>query len=594
MPISASARGAVAALAIAVAALPAIGQDKPESILPPGFGEPAAAPSPRASASNAAGATVPGAATVAPVVLPSGEPTPTPTATPSPTPVDPATLAQYEMPAFARRSLSIVGPVGSREGGLDLDAFGRVDGPYLETLMRRVAAPLPSRWLSILLRRTLASQLDTPRGVNGADFAAERGWLLLRMGEAVAARAVVQGIDNDHYTPKLYQVALNTALATGDPAELCPIAAAGLSATHERGWTMAQAMCAALSGNPAQAKSLIAAARRRNVATGIDLQLAQKVVGAGPNGGQAVTIEWAGVDALNVWRFGLAAATGVAIPAELFATTGQQVLSWYALAPGIGLGDRVAAAEAAAAQGVLSSAALVDLYGAIDAADDMPAAASATAQDLCTSYVGSDADARFAAMKQLWGDATARPAYGRLVLTAGAAARLPVKNGLDQAATVIASMLAAGRDTRAARWRGAVPSGGDAWAMIALADPDQRGPLSYSDLSGYVGMGNAALKQRLLFAGLAGLGRLAPDDIERAAEALDVRIGAQNAWTRALDRAAADNEPGTVVLLSAIGMQTPSWRGVPPEALYRIVGALKAVGLDGEARMIAAEAIARA
>jgi len=47
-------------------------------------------------------------------------------------------------------------------------------------------------------------------------------------------------------------------------------------------------------------------------------------------------------------------------------------------------------------------------------------------------------------------------------------------------------------------------------------------------------------------------------------------------------------------VLAAIGMQASGWKDIPPEALYRIVGALRAVGLDGEARMIAAEAIARA
>ena len=41
-------------------------------------------------------------------------------------------------------------------------------------------------------------------------------------------------------------------------------------------------------------------------------------------------------------------------------------------------------------------------------------------------------------------------------------------------------------------------------------------------------------------------------------------------------------------------MQTPAWAGVPPAMLYRIVASLRAVGLAGEARMIAAEAIARA
>ncbi|MCP3735319.1 hypothetical protein M9979_10600 [Sphingomonas sp. RP10(2022)] len=610
MPTSARARllslargGAV--LTIAVAALNAYGaangQERPESILPPGFGEPAAQPTARATTSAprpaATGAAPAPAATGFVQPLPTDTPTPTASATPTATPtVDPDVLAQYEMPEFARRSLDRIGPAGPREGALGPEAFRGADGGFVEGLMRRVAAPLPSRWLSILLRRTLVAQLDTPEKLNGADFAAERAWLLLRMGEAVAARAVVQSVDNADYTPKLYQVAMNAALATGDPAELCGIADAGLAATRERGWTLAQAMCAGLAAEPARAKALLTAARRRNVASGIDLQLAQKVVGAAPGGGQAVTIEWAGVGDLTAWRFGLAAATGVTIPDELFDATGRQARYWYALAPGIPLADRIGAADAAAGQGVLSAAALVDLYSAVDAANDMPAAASGTANDLRTAYVGNDVDARLAAMRQLWGvadKAGGEPPYARLVLTARAAARLPVRTGIEEAPLLVASMLTAGIDRGAARWRGAVDEGSDAWAMIALADPDAGGRLSYRQLSSYAGRGDAALKQRLFFAGLAGLGRLAPDDIERAAEALDVRIGAQNAWTRAIDRAAAEGQQGNVVLLAAIGMQTPAWRGVPPAMLYRIVGALRAVGLEGEARMIAAEALAR-
>lgn len=589
---------------------PAAGQERPESILPPGFGEPASQPSPRATAASprpGATAPAPGATDRASAPVPSATgfvqplPTPSPTpvasATPSPTPtIDPAVLAQYEMPDFARRSLDIVGPAGVREGALPANAFGGADGRYVEALMRRIAAPVPSRWLSILMRRTLVAQLDTPARVHGADFAAERAWLLLRMGESVGARAVVQSVDTANYTPKLYQVAMNTALATGDPAHMCGIADAGLAATPSRGWTLAQAMCAGLSGEPARAKGLITAARRRRVATGIDLQLAQKVVGAGPNGGQAVTIEWAGVNTLTAWRFGLATATGVTIPDSLLASVGPQARYWYALSPSIPLADRLAPAEAAAAQGVLSAAALVDLYSVVDAADEMPSAATATANDLRTAYVGNDINTRLAAMRSLWGKADRAgdtdPAYARLVLTARAAARLPARLGVEDARVLVASMLTAGLDRSAARWRAAVDEGGDAWAMIALADPDA-GRMSYRALSSYSGRGDAALKQRLFFAGLAGLGRLSAEDIERAAAALDVRIGAENSWTRAIDRAAADGQQGTVVMLAAIGMQTPTWRGVPPAMLYRIIGALRSVGLDGEARMIAAEALAR-
>ncbi len=609
--LKASLTAAVAVGAL-VALAPAIGQDRPESILPPGFGEPTPAPAPRPTAPAGTQPTRPTGPSQPTTPPPSAAPAqpgamiqPLPPTTPgeaplvppvaAPAPVDPAVLAQYEMPESARRSLATVGPVMASEGGLDTDAFGAVDGQYVETLMRRLTAPLPSRWMSILLRRALVSRVDTPSRTNGADFAAERAWLLLRMGESVAARAVTQSVDTNNYTPKLYDVAMNASLATGDPAGLCPLVPGAMRYAAARGWTMAQAMCAGLSGNPAQATPLIATAKRRNVASGVDMLLAQKVVGAGAQGRQAVTIEWDGVDQLTAWRFGLAMATGVAVPDDLYASTGPQVKYWQALSPSVPLGARLAPAESAAGQGVLSSAALVDLYSAAATDDDSQSTATATANDLQTAYADRSPDARLNALRQLWGGADTRPSYARLVLTARAAARMNPALAKDEADHLVASMLSAGLDRTAARWLGTVPAGGDAWAMIMLSDPDAYRRLSYADLASYSGgEGDSALKQRMLFAGLAGLGRLNSGDIERAAQSLGVRIGADNAWTRALDRAARDGQAGTVVVLAAIGMQAPDWKGIPPEALYRIVGALRAVGLDGEARMIAAEAIARA
>ncbi len=609
--LKASLTAAVAVGAL-VALAPAIGQDRPESILPPGFGEPTPAPAPRPTAPAGTQPTRPTGPSQPTTPPPSAAPAqpgamiqPLPPTTPgdappvppvaAPAPVDPAVLAQYEMPESARRSLATVGPVMASEGGLDTDAFGAVDGQYVETLMRRLTAPLPSRWMSILLRRALVSRVDTPSRTNGADFAAERAWLLLRMGESVAARAVSQSVDTDNYTPKLYDVAMNASLATGDPAGLCPLVPGAMRYAAARGWTMAQAMCAGLSGNPAQATPLIATAKRRNVASGVDMLLAQKVVGAGAQGRQAVTIEWDGVDQLTAWRFGLAMATGVAVPDDLYASAGPQVKYWQALSPSVPLGARLAPAESAAGQGVLSSAALVDLYAAAATDYDSQSTATATANDLQTAYADRSPDARLNALRQLWGGADTRPAYARLVLTARAAARMNPTLAKDEADHLVASMLSAGLDRTAARWLGTVPAGGDAWAMIMLSDPDAYRRLSYADLASYSGgEGDSALKQRMLFAGLAGLGRLNSGDIERAAQSLGVRIGADNAWTRALDRAARDGQAGTVVVLAAIGMQAASWKDIPPEALYRIVGALRGVGLDGEARMIAAEAIARA
>lgn len=585
--------GAVA-LILAGVGLPALGQDKPESILPPGFGTPAPAPAP--TPSSTAQPTPSAANPLGLSILPVAAPSPTPTPTPSPTPTDSyaAMPSQYELPAFARRSLAQVGATGSTAGGLAANAFGNADGHYLETLMRRLDAPIASRWLEIGLRRALASRIDTPASLNGADFAAERAWLLLRMGESVVARGVVQNVDADNYTAKLLQVAMQVALATGDPAALCPLApmAARFSPT-EPGWMLAQAMCAGLAGEPEQADSLLRADRRQGIAGGIDLRLAEKVLGAGLNGRREVTIEWTGVDQLNAWRYGLATATGADIPDTLFDTVESHVRFWRALSPTINAAIRAPLAERAAVRGVFSNAALVDLYGEIDLGDNQGSAEDGIARDLRSAYVDADQDGRMRALGKLWDDPSdADGRYARLVLTARAASRITPADNTKDADRLVASMLTAGLDRAAMRWMGHVDRGSAAWAMLTLADPD---PAPFVSRGAANSFGDDdPLKKRMFIAGLAGLGRMSSDDIESAARSADIKIGAENSWTRALDRAVQAKQPGTVMLLAGVGMQTGDWHAVSPEALYRIVAALNVVGLNGQARMIAAEAIARA
>jgi hypothetical protein len=595
--------GAIAAALIGVG-IPALGQQQqPESLLPPGFGQsaPTPAPTPTARATPTPRASPAATNPLGLSILPSGvaspSPAPTPTPTGAPTPNYAAMPAQYELPAFARRSLDRVG-VGNGRGTLPADAFGDSDGRFVEGLMRRLSTPIASRWMHIFLRRALASPVAPPAHVGGADFAAERAWLLLRMGESVVARGLVQQVDRDDYTAKLLQIAMQTALANGDPGQWCSLTAlSDRLAPGEDAWVMAKPICAGLAGYPQQADALMKDARRHRVATGIDLHLAEKVMGAGMRGDQAVTIEWTGVDQLNAWRYGLATATGVAIPDELMKTVGPQVGLWRALSPGLDARARAVFAARAAARGVLSSAALIDLYGEIDAGDNAGTAEDGVARDLRSAYDDSNQSGRLDALSKLWTAPDDEPGrYAREVLTAVAAARIVPADKVDHADRLIASMLSAGFDRAAMRWQDHVATGSLASALLALADPAAAGPVSYSLFDSFSGNDDSPnkIRSQMLAAGLAGLGRLSPSDSERAAKEVDVRIGAENSWTRALDRAVRQRQPGTVVLLAAVGMQTPDWNGVPPQALYRIVAALNAVGLNGEARMLAAEAVARA
>jgi hypothetical protein len=597
--------GSVAALA---GAIPALSQ-QPEPELPPGFGDPE--PQPKAPPEDAP---------VTEPVAPGEEAAPA--AAPRTVGAGGESLIQetspddlaliealeppeppIEIPDEARRPIDFVGVLDEASGGLGADAFGRADGRFLSTLMRRLDAPTPSRWGAMLMRRALMSQVPAPVGVHPVDWVAERAWLLLRMGEADAARMLVQRIDVDQFTPKMFAIAVQTALATADPAGLCPLVGPGRETSDEPVWPMAEALCASLSGEPAKASTLIDQARRRRRADGIDYDLAEKVIGAGANTRRAVTIEWDDVDRVNSWRFGLAAATGLEIPQRLMNGAGAHVLAWQARAPMLPIEQRLAAANVAASLGVFGSASLVDMYSLIADTTDPSEINQSVGGRLAVAYAARTANARMAALRSIWEEAgedqTAR--HARFILTATAAARIPPSEAFkEDAARLIRSMLTAGYDERAARWSGVVGTmegerANRAWAMLALASPRPAVDIGAGQVEAFQGTDDSedAHATRLLVAGLAGLGRLDADDASDLAEDLAIRLGAQTSWSRMLAQAAERGQSGTVVLLAGVGMQTRDWTGVPAEHLYHILRALRRVGLEYEARMIAAEAIAR-
>src|SRR3546814_11633910 len=120
--------GGAAALGLAI---PAIGQEAPESLLPPGFGDPETLPPP--------------------VEQPPAPPPGTPVVPPEMPVVQSPTLPMsedelealeeeldlpepIEIPDASRRPLDLVGPLGPPLWGLALGAFGPAHGPYLSSL----------------------------------------------------------------------------------------------------------------------------------------------------------------------------------------------------------------------------------------------------------------------------------------------------------------------------------------------------------------------------------------------------------------------------------------------------------------------------
>jgi hypothetical protein len=263
--------------------------------------------------------------------------------------------------------------------------------------------------------------------------------------------------------------------------------------------------------------------------------------------------------------------------------------------------DRIGAARIAAAMGVLSSASLVDLYSAVAETTDPLELEASPAGQLGQAYAGDDRAAKMKALRQLWGGrSTTRDGYAGDILTARAAARIDPDDALDgDAAKLIAAMLSAGLDRQAARWSGVVDAMSEsdadaAWALLAVGAPRPVVDTGEGRVAAFIKRAGEDGRQRaqMLVAALAGLGRLRPADAAALASETGFSFD-ETRWSRAVSLAASNDQPGTVALLAAVGMQTTSWRGVPPAFLYHILAALRAVGREPEARMIAAEALTR-
>ena len=610
------------AASAAVLASLAVAQRGPQSILPPGFDDPVVTPSPTPTpqpgttprpaqpGAGAAPAPQPGAP------LPGVQPAPLPADLPPLPTLDREVLARlpsleeldnlstdeidellglkpkFDIPPGARRALTRVGILSVAEGGLPPAALANQPVSLVRAALAGTKGPLVSRWGHILLRRALASRMAAPDGMEPAEFAALRAGVLNAIGEYTITRALVQDIDTNDWSSALTSEALAAYLATGDITGACPAVRLQGSAREDAEWKMLQAICNAYAGESALAASQLDRALGQGIAPRIDVLLARRFAGAAGRGQRAVEIEWKGVEDLNAWRFGLAHALGEPLPGALVDEALETRGGGYyaragALLPMLPPAERLRYAPRAASEGILSASALVDLYSQLYADPAAAGPLAAQAAQLREAYTASNPAARIAAMKRLWevgGAATTTDGYGARVLTAYAAARIPASaDYAEDAGELIAAMLTAGLDRDAATWRSLVKEGSLGWALIALAQP-QRISVGQGAVDQFASA-TSGRRAALLAAGLAGL--------DRFGGSLDAGLARQTRWSRLITRAAEVENAALVVLLAGLGMQGDSWQQMTPLHLYHITSALRRVGLEAEARMIAAEAVAR-
>ncbi len=596
-------------------AIPVLAQQSPESILPPGFNDPPASkapaqpstpnanPSPNGGNDNGAARPASGpsnAASDSPRREDRGSSGPRKRASNSAATQGSAEEGEeeeirYDVPEAARRSLKAVGFIGENNGGFPTDAYGTTDGLVLKNILTHTNGPLVSRWGSIMTTRLLASRTTSPEGISPADWVAERAWLLLRMGQSTNARQLVQQIDAGDYSERMYVVAMQAFLANADLAGFCPHAdRANIILKDDKPWTMARAICASLAGEQANATAYLNRAKAKRVMVGVDFLLTEKAIGAGRDGRRSVKIEWDKAKGFNSWRHGLANATGVIPPASYYAESGKHLAGWNALLPMLPIGPRVNASYEAAALGVLSNRAMTDVMAQVPSAENIDESTLDRANALGKAYSAGEATARVDALNSIWTSAADdRQLHGMLVMTARAAAAMPVADYGDANDNLIRSMMTAGFDSSAAGWYEVIEEGSLGYGLLMVGAPGFQGKVTYNQLDSFYDndTSTSSIKSKFLLAATAGLGRLEAGAEVEFAEELGISLSGTSNFTRAIEAASARGESGTVALLAAAGLQGSTWTDVEPRTLYHIIKALSAVGREAEARMIAAEAV---
>lgn len=616
--------GGGTALAAAFTAGALTAQSAPESILPPGYDDPAPAPAPaptpapapapsagrsgsQGSSVSSAGSSSSGSSAGSGGGSATSSPRPL-GRIPSVSELENMSIDElddflglkprYDMPPAARRQMTQVGVLASSEGGLPVGALQQQPAGLVRAVLNGTEGPLVSRWGHIVLRRVLASRMSAPDGMDPVEFTALRAKVLNNIGEFPNTRALVQDVDTGNWDEALTDEALKAYVASADFVGACPAVKFQGSKREDPQWVMWQAICHAYAGESALAGSQLDKAIADEIAPEIDVLLAQRIAGAAGRSRRGTEVEWEGVEELSPWRFALANAVGEEIPEQLSNELSEYYQLSAATAPMIGLEQRARYADQAARRGILSSRAMVDLYSQIYADDAVMGEISSRAGRLRNAYVASDPAARVAAMRGLWetldGDRD-RPLYSGSVMTAYAAARIPPSASLERhSGELIASMLTAGLEKDAASWSNVVEQGSLGWALITLASADARGPVT-DGVDSFIGDDDSEeyRKSAFLVAGLAGLGRINRSEFAEFGSALDFDTSRQTRWTRTIARAAQVDNQALVALLAGLGMQGQSWKQMTPLHLYHIVSAMQQVGLEAEARMIAAEAVAR-
>lgn len=552
-------------------------QDAPESLLPA-----------QRPASEVAPTPLPG------VSQPAPEDTAT-DATPLPVQVEVPKPRPRRAPAGPRLPLGWLEPAN---GGLGADIWRGSNAKAVNGVLRTIRQPLSSRWMNVLLRRALVSRADDPQGASVGDIAATRALALLRVGEAHAAKRIMDRLGVERFTRLAYFVAPQAQLLAGDIPALCPITVTGPAVYRDPQWDLFSAICAALEGDAGQAALVLDDLREREAVDPVEIQLADQVATAvGGGGNRGVNVDWpqgpdAETYALTPYRLGMALAGRSELPANLRSRLGQAGYSWIARHAEAPVDLRFQAAPYALLAGALPLDDALGIWAqAAQANPDVLRADTAPAR-LRAVYVAPGARSKLATLRSFWGEPGAPGRIVRLLLSARAVASVTPAD-TDEAPDMVRALAFGGAWRQALRWGEAMGDGAHrVWPILAALNPRApRTGAAFGDWADTLeSAGDTGHRKALAAAVVAAT---APDPFGDAARAMLDRGSVALAPTPLADvlsAATRRDRHGELIVRCARLFAAPR---LDPSSVHAALAALNRAGYRVEAGLIGAELLIR-
>ncbi len=526
---------------------------------------------------------------------------------------------------------SAVGILDDQEGGLGLDMWASSERALIERILPRLPVQTRSPVMQDLARRLLLTRAAVPEGPSTVPsllgLRVERltaAGLLDKAGELLG----LAGAGDEELA--IATARLDALLLAGNVGAACAAANDLLRRDDDPRWLKIVAFCRQLNGDEAGAALALDIMSEQGQDDPAYVALFDLVSGFG--GPKAIE----GMDRLSLLSLSMLRAAGELPPPAAIASADSMLFQAILDLPGLDLDTRLEVAERAEMAGVISAAELAEIYGAVAFAPNQLANALSTAADypgpranallyqvaarqkiaavraeiLQTAWRLAEAGGKLATVARVHLDAirSIEPS-SELEWLAAAAARALLLGGDVERAESWLEVLRQGDDVAATDSMDGVTAGApgqepvllaDLWPLFALAgaansrvwpnDPlhawwDSLATVPISERAGH-----ANLVLTLLQAFETEIPEIMWQQVMDGPLSELAPMPAPPLW-RGLATAAAGGRVGETVLFALLVLDTPGPAGAHPVVLSSVILALRAIGLEADARRIALEAL---